>query len=97
MPQSTQLIYKNKPLVRSGDKLYYGDPADKYIICMTVGSKTKVNDIEMPEKVQIQLISTDPNVSKRKRVIKATEKEGFYRSIDIAEAWLKRYLRGNEG
>lgn len=96
MPQEKGLIYKNKPLVRNGDKIYYGDPADKYIVCMTVLSKQPSADLELPEKIQIQVISTDPNVSKRKRIVKTAEKDGLFRSLDIAEAWLKRYLRGNE-
>lgn len=97
MAQNTGFIYKNKPLVRSGDKIFYGDPADKYIICMTVETDKNVNGLNIPEKLQIQLISTDPSMSKRKRIVRTTSKEGFYRSLDIAEAWLKRYLRGNEG
>ena len=96
MPQKTGLIYKNKPLVGSGDKIYYGDPSDKFIVCMTVRSTKTQGDLELPENIQIQVISTDPNVSKRKRIVKTAEKEGLFRSIDIAEAWLKRYLRGNE-
>ncbi len=96
MPQNAGLIYKNKPLVRSGDKIYYGDPADKYIVCLTVETKKPYEDLELPDDVQIQLITTDPNVSKRKRVIKTATKKGLFVSIDIAEAWLKRYLRGNE-
>ncbi len=95
MPQKG-LIYKNKPLVRCGDKIYYGDPTDKVIVCMTVQTKKPHEDLELPETVQIQVLSTDPNVSKRKRVLKTGEKTGLFRSIDIAEAWLKRYLRGNE-
>ena len=96
MSESKRLIYKNKPLVRCGDTIVYGDPADKYVVCLTVQTKKPHEDLELPETVQIQLISTDPNVSKRKRVIKTAEKKGLFVSIDIAEAWLKRYLRGNE-
>ena len=96
MSQTKGLIYKNKPLVRCGDKIYYGDPADKYIVCLTVESKKPYQDLELPEDVQIQVISTDPNVSKRKRIVKTGTKKGRFVSIDIAEAWLKRYLRGNE-
>ena len=96
MPQTKGLVYKNKPLVRSGDKIYYGDPADKYIVCMTVETTTPHEDLRLPDTVQIQLISTDPTVSKRKRIVKTVTKTGLFRSIDIAEAWLKRQLRGNE-
>lgn len=95
MSQNNGLNFRSKPLVRSGDTFYYGDPNDKYIVYMTVKTKKKVGDLELPDKVDICLMDTDPNVSKRRKVVKTTQKEGLYRSIDIAEAWLKRYLRTN--
>ena len=84
MTEKTGLTYKNKPLVRSGDKIYYGDPADKYIVCLTIESKTVNNGQELPDSIQIQLMTTDPTVPRRKRVLKTATKNGLFRSIDIA-------------
>ena len=52
--------YKGKPLVRSGDTLYYGSMRDKYVIKMNIKSKKKVGDLEVADKVTIQLMYTDP-------------------------------------
>ena len=46
--------YKGKPLVRSGDTLYYGSMRDKYVIKMNIKSKKKVGDLEVADKVTIQ-------------------------------------------
>ena len=36
-------MYKGKPLVRSGDVLYYGSMKDKYVCRLEIKSKKKVN------------------------------------------------------
>ena len=79
--------YKGKPLVRSGDTIYYGSMRDKYVIKMDVKSKKKVAD-----KVIVQLMYTDPEIRTRKQIVKTSEKDGLYLALDIADAWLARAL-----
>lgn len=84
--------YKGKPLVRSGDTIYYGSMRDKYVIKMDVKSKKKVGDLEVADKVLVQLMYTDPEIRSRKQIIKTSEKDGLYLALDIADAWLTRAL-----
>lgn len=88
------LTYKGKPLVRCGDTIYYGSMADKYVIKMEIKSKKTVMDMEVADKVTIQLMYTDPNIRSRKQIIKTSEKNGLYLAMDIASAWLERALAG---
>lgn len=85
--------YKGKPLVRSGDVLYYGDMKDKYVIKMQIKSKEMMNDIEVANKVSVQLLSTDINISPRKAIIKTSEKPSLFLAIDIADVWLQKALK----
>lgn len=85
--------YKGKPLVRSGDVLYYGSMEDKYVVRLQVKTKKQVNDLEVADKVTIQLMCTDPDISPRKQVIKSSEKSGLYNAMDIGEIWLNRALK----
>ena len=39
------LMYKGRPLVRSGNVLYYGSMAEKYVIVMQVLSTKDENDM----------------------------------------------------
>ena len=85
--------YKGKPLVRCGDELYYGSMADRFVIRMQIKSKKTVGDTEIADKVAIQLLCTDPDLSPRKQLVKSSEKNGLYVALDIADVWLERALK----
>ena len=82
--------YKGKPLVRCGDTIYYGSMQDKYVIKLDIKSKKKVGDLDVADKVVVQLMYTDPEIRTRKQIVKTSEKEGLYLALDIADAWLTR-------
>ncbi len=85
--------YKGKPLVRCGDELYYGSMDQRFVIRMQIKSKKEVNGLEIADKVAIQLLCTDPDLSPRKQLVKASEKNGLYLALDIADVWLERALK----
>jgi len=86
------LMYKGRPLVRSGNVLYYGSMAEKYVIVMQILSTKDENDMTMAEKIQIQLMLTDPEVRMKDRIVKKSEKNGLYNAMDIGSIWLERAL-----
>ena len=86
------LMYKGHPLVRKDNTLYYGSMADKYIIMMQVLESTKVKGVDVATKVSVQLQLTDPDLKRRDRVVKKSEKEGLYIALDVGCVWLKRAL-----
>lgn len=94
--ESKFLTYKGKPLVRCKDVIYYGDMSDPFVVKMEIKSKKKVEDMEMADRVSVQLISTDPNLGKRKQIIKTSEKNGLYLAMDIADVWLDRALKESD-
>ena len=85
-------MYKGKPLVRCGNVIYYGSMKDKYVVKLEIKSKKKVQDMEVADRVTVQLMYTDPNIRARKQIVKTSEKEGLYLAMDIADAWLSRAL-----
>ncbi|MCH5300011.1 MAG: hypothetical protein J1E56_01735 [Ruminococcus sp.] len=92
MAEKEFFTYKGKPLVRCGDEMYYGSMEDKYVIRLQIKSKKEENGLEMADKIAIQLLCTDPDLSPRKQLIKSSEKSGFYLAMDIADIWLERAL-----
>ena len=72
------LMYKGKPLVRSGNTLYYGDMSDPYVILMQIASTQPGYDMDMAQKISIQLLATDTNLRPKERIIRKSEKIGLY-------------------
>ena len=86
------LEYKGKPLVRSGNTIYYGNMNGPYVICLNVKSTNDLKDIKLAEKVTIQLLNTDPEVSLKEKVVKKSEKKGLFNALDLGAVWLERAL-----
>ena len=84
--------YKGKPLVRSGNVLYYGDPSQKYIAMLQVLSNVEKGDVTLSDKISVQILSTDESLHTSQRVLKRTEKNGLYTALSIASIWLERAL-----
>ena len=86
------LTYKGKPLVRSGNMLYYGDMSEKCVVVLQVLSEKEVGDMKVADKVQVQLLSTDPEIRMKDRILKKSEKTGLYNAMDVGSIWLERTL-----
>lgn len=89
------LLYKGRPLVRSGNTLYYGNMTDKCVIMLQILSTKTVGDMTIADKVQVQLLSTDPDLRMKERILKKSEKTGLYNAMDIGVIWLERALESD--
>ena len=88
------LVYKNHPLRRVDNLIYYGSMADKYIIMMQILDTKKVKDLDVATRVSVQLQLTDPDLKSRDRVVKRSEKDNLYAAMDVGCIWLERALSG---
>ena len=86
------LTYKGHPLMRLGNNIYYGSMADSHIVMLQVLESRTEKDIEVATRVSVQLQLTDPSVRSRDRVVKKSEKDGFYTALDVGCVWLERAL-----
>jgi len=91
---SEGLTYKGHPLMRMGNMIYYGSMADSHIVMLQVLETKKVNDVDIATRVSVQLQLTDPTAKSRDRVVKKSEKPGFYTALDVGCVWLERALAG---
>ena len=90
--QKELLTYKGRPLVRKDNLIYYGSMADKYIVMLQVLETKKEHDMDLATRGLVQLQLTDPNLKARDRVVKKSEKDGFYTALDVGCVWLERAL-----
>lgn len=88
------LMYKGHPLMRKDNLIYYGSMADSHIVMLQVLETKKVNDVDIATRVSVQLQLTDPAAKSRDRVVKKSEKNGFYTALDVGCVWLERALAG---
>ena len=82
------LEYKNRPLVRKDDDIYYGDLSDKYYIYMMIMSKkgSPKGDAEVPDIIMIQLLETATNKIEKQQIT-----HGLSEAFEFADAWLTRF------
>lgn len=85
--------YKNKPLVRKDNVIYYGDMKDDFVAMLTINSSKILKDVRIGNKVFLQLISTDPETAPEEVVVKHTVKNSLYDALDIAGIWIERYKK----
>ncbi len=88
------LTYKDKPLVRKGKGIYYGDTAEKFIVKFTILSANKENGNEIPTQILIQLLKSDIQLSDKERIVKESTKNTMFDALDLGFVWLERALKG---
>ncbi len=88
------LTFKGRPLIRSGKTIYYGDMGDKYVAMLQILNEVPFKDTMVPNRVAVQIWSTDDELRPRDRVVKKTEKTTLYDALNIASIWLERQLSG---
>ena len=84
------LEYKDRPLVREGNTICYGDKTERCFLLLEIMSyqKDEISGEDLPDKIFIQIIdSNDPN-----KIIKQGEKSGLYDAFSLGIVWLEREL-----
>ena len=89
------LSYKGHPLRRKDNLIYFGTMAEKYIVMMQILSTKKGGDLDVADKVSVQLQLTAPDLKSRDRVVKKSEKDSLYAAMDVSCVLLDRALSGN--
>ena len=83
------LEYLDKPLVREGDTICYGDMNEKCILILEIMSYKEVDGKKVPKNILIQVIdSKDPN-----KIIKQGTKDGLHDAFSIGVVWLDLALK----
>ena len=90
MPFTPKLTYKGKPLVRKDNELYYGRMTDPYVLYLKIESTKPIGNLQVADKVHLQLRSTDESKAPEARVARQTTKNGLYNALDIGSIWLQK-------
>ena len=93
MAENRFLTYKDKPIVKCGKEIYYGDMSEPYVVRFNVLSTKKEGDDTIPEKVSVELLKSDTQLPEKERVSKNTVKDSFCDALDVGFIWLERALK----
>ena len=86
------LEYLDKPLVREGNTICYGDMSEPCILVLEIMSQKEVGGKKVPKDIFIQVIdSKDPN-----KIIKQGKKEGLHDAFSVGLVWLDLALKAAE-
>lgn len=95
------LTFRGLPLVREGNTFCYGSMQDRYILFLMVLSNKTVKDangkdIEIPDKIILQVLKTDATLSPHERLVKQFECNGLFNAMDMGLIQLDRLNGKNE-
>ena len=85
------MTYKDKPLVRSGNEIYYGDMAESHVVKFTILSTNEQTG--EAEKINVQLLKSNTELSDKDRLVKESTKNTMFEALDVGFVWLERVLK----
>lgn len=83
------LMYKDRPLVREGDTICYGDLAEPYILVMEIMSYKEENGEKMPDTILVQVVESED----QNKIVRQGTKNGFYEAFGYGIIWLEQALK----
>ena len=86
------LMYKNRPLVREGDTICYGDMAEKYILIMEIFGYKEENGVKVPDTILVQVVESED----QNKIIRQGQKNGLYEAFGYGLIWLEQALGKEE-
>lgn len=90
------LMYKGKPLVRDGNQICYGSMQDEYIMYLMIlhSAQVEVGGVktEVPDRVIVQILKSDPTVSPLERMVKQFDKKSLYEAFNDGITYLEKLL-----
>lgn len=84
---ASPMFYKGRPVVRDGNKVYFGEPYNKFMVVFTI--LENVN--ELPSRILVQLQNTDPALAMTaEKIVKEAERKNLYDAFELGSLWLEK-------
>lgn len=83
------LEYMEKPLVREGDTICYGDMNEKCVLVLEIMSYKDVDGKQLPDDILIQVIDSKDQT----KILKQGMKKGLHDAFSIGVVWLDLALK----
>ena len=90
------LQYADKPMNRVGNRIYYGNLEDKFILALDILETEMVGDVETATKVKILLMDNSGELGKGD-IYRKAERTNLYKALEIVSWWLEDALASVQG
>lgn len=85
------LTYKDKPVIRQGNTIYYGDLAKRLILVLEIVESEEKNGVTIAKKVKFHIQDNTGELGKGENY-RSGERENLYKAFDIGAWWLQDAL-----
>ena len=86
-----ELTYKDKPIYRKGNVIYYGDLSERLILVMEIVDSEEKNGIKITKKVKFHIQDNTGELGKGVNY-RSGERDNLYKAFDIGAWWLRDAL-----
>ncbi len=85
------LTYKDKPIIRQGNTIYYGDLSKRLILVLEIVEAEEKNGVAMTKKVKFHIQDNTGELGKGTNY-RSGERDNLYKAFDIGAWWLQDAL-----
>ena len=85
------LTYKDKPVYRQGNKIYYGDLSKRLILVLEIVESEEKNGIQVAKKVKFHIQDNTGKLGEGTNY-RSGERDNLYKAFDIGAWWLQYAL-----
>lgn len=85
------LTYKDKPVIRQGNTIYYGDLSKRLILVLEIVETEDKNGIPVTKKVKFHIQDNTGELGKGTNY-RSGERDNLYKAFDIGVWWLQDAL-----
>ncbi len=87
------LTYKDKPIYRKGNTIYYGDLSKRLILVLEIVESEEKDGLQITKKVKFHIQDNTGELGKGVNY-RSGERENLYKAFDIGAWWLQDALEG---
>ncbi len=88
MDKKEYILYKDKPLFRNKQTIYYGSPLEKYYIEIELDDVDASGKVKVAKKAVILLLENQNGMGRKNKIIKKAQRDGLYPALDVGVYWL---------
>ena len=83
------LTYNGKAVMRCGNRIFYGNLEDRFIVVLDILETNEVNNLSVASKVVVQLMDNTGERGKGEVFRKVTRGD-LYKALEVSDKWINK-------